>query len=663
MKTTTNFSRRLLASGVSCLLGLAVAACGGGGDADPKVTTGATNDAATMKAIAAVSLPTTYSIVNLAGSGWATPNGINSSGQVAFRDFGGVPYEHAKFYDGTTVQDLGTLGIGIASMSTAVNNSGQVTGWSFTGLGPYHAFVWSQAGGMSDIDPVASSYSQPAAINNIGQVVGWFANPYGRAFSWTAAGGQLDLGAPGQVYAYAVAVNDLGHVVGDAASASGYNHAFRWTAAGGMVDLGALGSIWSSAVGVNNTGLVAGTSPGAGVVHAFAWTQAGGMIDLDALSVNGASYSTAVGDGGHIVGYCYPPSGPYPRGFVWTAATGMVAVGTSGSYSILRAVNKNGHAVGITFDSTFTPHAGVWTQQDGLIDLNTRVPGAPPGLILYEGLAISDNGSIVASSNAGLLLLKPGVVSSAAPAVGPIAVNDPVALGSPVSLSASFTDSDSGDTHTATWSWDDGGAAVAGTVSESNGAGSVTGSHTYGAAGVYTVSTTVTDNTGRSSTVSRNVVVYDPSAGFVTGGGWIMSPAGAYKSDATLAGRANFAFVSKYKKGATTPTGNTEFQFQAAKLNFHSENYDWLVVAGARAQYKGSGTINGTGDYSFLLTAVDGNLVAKGTPDRFRIKIWHYDADAKADVVDYDNQLSSSSDGTVNEGTVIGGGSIVVQKN
>ncbi|AGW95482.1 MULTISPECIES: hypothetical protein [Cupriavidus] len=55
--------------------------------------------------------------------------------------------------------------------------------------------------------------------------------------------------------------------------------------------------------------------------------------------------------------------------------------------------------------------------------------------------------------------------------------------------------------------------------------------------------------------------------------------------------------------------------------------------------------------------------MAKGTPDRFRIKNWHYDADAGADVVDYDNQMDSSPDGTVNEGTVIGGASIVVQKN
>jgi hypothetical protein len=128
----------------------------------------------------------------------------------------------------------------------------------------------------------------------------------------------------------------------------------------------------------------------------------------------------------------------------------------------------------------------------------------------------------------------------------------------------------------------------------------------------------VTDNTGKTGQVSRNVVVYDPSAGFVTGSGWIQSPAGAFKTDPTVVGRATFGFVSKYQKGAKVPTGNTEFHFQSANLDFHSDSYDWLVVGGARGQFKGTGMLNNSGGYQFLLTAVDGALLAGGTaPDRF----------------------------------------------
>ena len=139
-------------------------------------------------------------------------------------------------------------------------------------------------------------------------------------------------------------------------------------------------------------------------------------------------------------------------------------------------------------------------------------------------------------------------------------------------------------------------------------------------------------------------VVYDPSAGFVTGGGWIDSPKGAYAQDPSLSGRANFGFVSRYRKGAQVPTGNTEFQFRAAGLNFHSSSYEWLVVTGSNyARYKGAGTINGEGNYKFMLWAGD------GSPDTFRIMIWTEDDLGKETVI-YDNGVNQA----------IGGGSIAV---
>ena len=58
-------------------------------------------------------------------------------------------------------------------------------------------------------------------------------------------------------------------------------------------------------------------------------------------------------------------------------------------------------------------------------------------------------------------------------------------------------------------------------------------------------------------------------------------------------GPATFSFVSKYQKGAKTPTGTTDFRFQTVNLDFHSDTYDWLVVGGARAQFKGTGSLNG----------------------------------------------------------------------
>ena len=91
--------------------------------------------------------------------------------------------------------------------------------------------------------------------------------------------------------------------------------------------------------------------------------------------------------------------------------------------------------------------------------------------------------------------------------------------------------------------------------------------------------------------------VYLIIATVIVDDGWIWSPAGTYAADPSLTGKANFGFMSKYKKGASEPTGQTEFQFKAGDLDFHSSSYEWLVVAGANAKYKGVGTINGEGDY------------------------------------------------------------------
>src|SRR5262249_19799360 len=117
-------------------------------------------------------------------------------------------------------------------------------------------------------------------------------------------------------------------------------------------------------------------------------------------------------------------------------------------------------------------------------------------------------------------------------------------------------------TDTAAWNWGDGSTPSAGTVAASYGVGTVTGSHAYAAAGVYTVTLTVTDSAGTSTqSTFQYVVVYDPSAGFVTGGGWINSPAGAYAANPSLTGKATFGFVSAYHNGAGVPTGDTQFQF------------------------------------------------------------------------------------------------------
>jgi len=118
------------------------------------------------------------------------------------------------------------------------------------------------------------------------------------------------------------------------------------------------------------------------------------------------------------------------------------------------------------------------------------------------------------------------------------------------------------------------------------------------------------------------LVVYDPTGGFVTGGGSVNSSAGADLANPSAAGSAVFGFVSKYQLGQSTPGGNLEFQFKAGNLNFKSTSMDWLVVTGQpRAQFRGTGSINGTTVCKFDVDAWDGSL-QPGNVDAFGLRIF-----------------------------------------
>ena len=241
-------------------------------------------------------------------------------------------------------------------------------------------------------------------------------------------------------------------------------------------------------------------------------------------------------------------------------------------------------------------------------------------------------------------------ITNVAPTVGVItAPLDPQSVNTAVNTNSTFTDPGVLDTHTAFWDWGDGTNSI-GTVTEANGSGSITGNHIYTIAGVYTLTLTVTDKDGgQGQSIFQYVVIFDSTAGFVTGAGMINSPTGAFPQDPALTGRANFGFSVKYLPGDnTSPNGGSQFKFRLANINFSSTSYQWLVISGTKATFKGVGTNNGIGDYTFLVSTID------GSPDKHRIKI----TNNVTNTVFYDNEMGSPE--TADPTTVLVNGSIVI---
>jgi PKD domain len=223
-------------------------------------------------------------------------------------------------------------------------------------------------------------------------------------------------------------------------------------------------------------------------------------------------------------------------------------------------------------------------------------------------------------------------------------------------LKAHFTDPDNGP-WTYSINWDDGTPNSTGSLTTSG--QNFQATHSFPNTGVYTINVCVKDSLGANGCSSVWIVVYDPNGGFITGGGFVNVGAGSYTADPTLSGRANFGFNSQYKKGSTVPTGETEFNFQVGNFNFHSESYNWLVVSGWKAQYKGTGSVNGVSGYNFTLTAYDGDISGGGGVDKFRIVIT--DGNHGNGVV-FDNRNGLPADMDTADPQAIAGGSIVIHK-
>ncbi|MBN1347562.1 MAG: HAF repeat-containing protein [Phycisphaerae bacterium] len=244
--------------------------------------------------------------------------------------------------------DLGTLG-GTESIAAALDDAGHVVGGAETASGQWHAFLWSESGGMTDLGTLGGPDSEGHDVTTADglTIVGTSDMPHPldanqsveRAFVWFA-GIMTELGTLGGDSSEAWAISDTGKIVGASETIEGDWHAFLWQSLS-MTDLGTLGGDNSFAYGVNSAGLVVGwsTAPSppdqdpnnpepAPVKRAFLWTEAGGMTDLGTLGGrNSAAY--AVNEAGYVTGWSDTPEGER-HVCVWDPNGAMQDLGTPG---------------------------------------------------------------------------------------------------------------------------------------------------------------------------------------------------------------------------------------------------------------------------------------------------------------------------------------------
>jgi probable HAF family extracellular repeat protein len=290
------------------------------------------------------------------------------------------------------------------AMATDINNLGQVVGATGPNITNSDAVLWGLLGtevvSTQSLGTLAGGeHSRAMAINDIGQVVGWSSDgSTRRPFVWSAGNGMVDLGIPPSFpAAIANDINESGQVVGaiyPVLDGGAWTYVFNsrfmvWTVDEDGIplaesDQGTFGGLNAAAFANNNAGLVAGASYRESDYLrpvGLLWSEPNGPVEIgDPMEV------VAINDFDEAAGFSLEEF----QGYYWSTTDGIIDI----PEGLAADINNSGQVVGATtdlFESAF-----IW--EDGEAMFLPPPPLQENRWQRYYATAINDAGWVVGYS-------------------------------------------------------------------------------------------------------------------------------------------------------------------------------------------------------------------------------------------------------------------------
>ena len=325
---------------------------------------------------------------------------------------------------------------GTNSEATGLNDRSQVVGWAKDANGRTQAFLWEH-GTLTGLGFLTNRWSNSVAlaINNQGEITGYSSITFTNAHAFRYATNHMtDLGTLGGPNSWGRAINANGDIAGSSQLVTNVPNAthpesFRWRTNQFIHVPPYVDRESCDAYGIDSAGRICGVTflwATDGRYWAYVWEDlnTNGVCDADEMEVLGSlgtAYTTgsgsaalAMNDCGQVVGWTSITNAWFPRhAFLVTRSNGlwripdlepdptnslMLDLGTLDGpdrNSYANAINNQAWIVGTSAMASGTNQAFLW-REGVMINLNDLIP-PDSGWVLTNATAINEHGEIVGS--------------------------------------------------------------------------------------------------------------------------------------------------------------------------------------------------------------------------------------------------------------------------